>query len=54
MKKGFDRIIPTQNGFFLINKKNAIWLTEAPEELKPPGFSIKTTFLVFLIGWNTK
>ena len=42
-EKRFGGLILTQNGFFLINGRNAVWLTEAPEEFK-------TTFLVFFIG----
>ena len=49
-EKGFGGLILTQKGFFLINGRDALWLTEAPEELKPPGPSVKTTFLVFFIG----
>ena len=47
MKKRFGGLILTQNGFFLINGRK---LTEAPEKLKPPGPSVKTTFLLFFIG----
>ena len=53
-KKGFGKLISTQNGFFLINRRNAVWLTGAPEELKPPSPSVKTTFLVSFIGLNSK